>query len=166
MRWRTPHSCKKDCVAFAANSGPPSLDSSSGTPKVAKNERKWRIRPAAPAWTDPAVDWNTSTQPDSLSPTMRYWWPPYLQKSATTASKGVDGGGDGRGGVAAAILIVSSWRKTPCSIYFYWCQTMKKLLSEYDHDCPCSQETYFITAKSCIIIVPSDSTLNSTVTSN
>ena len=43
-------------MPLAVNSGPPSLEISSGTPNVAKKERRWRTRPAEPARLVPAVD--------------------------------------------------------------------------------------------------------------
>eukprot|EP00794_Sanderia_malayensis_P001441 gene1441-1586_t len=71
MRWRTFHEWRNVSVLVAVNSGPPSLASSSGTPKVPKNVRKWRIKPVDPARSLPTVEHKTSTQPESLSPTTR-----------------------------------------------------------------------------------------------
>ena len=48
IRCLIPHSWRKFFVLLATNSGPPSLASSSGTPKVAKQVRRWRTRPAEP----------------------------------------------------------------------------------------------------------------------
>ena len=70
-RWRTPQRRRNCSVWVAVNSGPPSLDSSSGTPKVANRARRWRTRPAEPPWSLPDVEPNTSTQPDNRSPTTR-----------------------------------------------------------------------------------------------
>ena len=70
-RCRTPHSRRKFSVSPATNSGPPSLDNSSGTPKVAKKVRRCRIRPVEPPRPVPAIELKTSTQPDSRSPTTR-----------------------------------------------------------------------------------------------
>lgn len=68
---RTPQSCRNLSVLPATNSGPPSLDSSSGTPNVAKNERRWRISPVDPPRSVPVDELNISTQPESRSPTTR-----------------------------------------------------------------------------------------------
>ena len=70
-RCRTPYKRRKFSVSPAMNSGPPSLESSSGTPKVAKKERRWRTRPEEPPRLVPAVELRTSTHPESLSPTTR-----------------------------------------------------------------------------------------------
>ena len=58
-------------MPLVVNSGPPSLEISSGTPNVAKKERRWRTRPAEPAKLVPAVELRTSTQPERRSPTTR-----------------------------------------------------------------------------------------------
>ena len=70
-RCRTPQRRGKSCVPLAVNSGPPSLEISSGTPNVAKRERRWRTRPAEPARLVPAVEVSTSTQLERRSPTTR-----------------------------------------------------------------------------------------------
>ena len=70
-RCRTFQDRRKFSVIDAVNSGPPSLESSSGTPEVAKNLRKWRTRPADPPGLVPEVELSTSTQPDRRSPTIR-----------------------------------------------------------------------------------------------
>ena len=44
----TPHLSRNSLVPHAVYSGPPSLDSSSGTPNVEKRERKHAIRPREP----------------------------------------------------------------------------------------------------------------------
>ena len=67
----TFHKRRKVSVLWAVNSGPPSLESSSGTPNVAKNVRKWRTRPVEPPRSVPAVERSTSTQPENRSPTTR-----------------------------------------------------------------------------------------------
>ena len=66
-----PQWLRKFAVWPAVNSGPPSLESYSGTPKVAKNDLRWRIIPAAPARLVPAAEPNTSTQPERRLPTTR-----------------------------------------------------------------------------------------------
>ena len=71
IRCLIPHSWRKFFVWLATNSGPPSLASSSGTPKVAKQVRRWRTRPAEPPRSVPAVELNTSTHPDRRSPTTK-----------------------------------------------------------------------------------------------
>ena len=48
--WRTPQLRKNDRVSVAVNSGPPSLASSSGTPKVTKVLRRDVIRPLLPSF--------------------------------------------------------------------------------------------------------------------
>ena len=48
MRWWTPHRDRKLEVSEAVNSGPPSLDRISGTPKVANIWRRQAMRPVAP----------------------------------------------------------------------------------------------------------------------
>ena len=66
-----PHSRRKASVSPAVNSGPPSLESSSGTPNVAKNERRCRTSPVAPARFVLAGEENTSIHPERRSPTTR-----------------------------------------------------------------------------------------------
>ena len=66
-----PQWLRKFAVWPAVNSGPPSLESSSGTPKVAKNDLRWQISPAAPVRLVPAAEPNTSTQPERRSATTR-----------------------------------------------------------------------------------------------
>ena len=66
-----PQWLRKFAVRPAVNSGPPSLESSSGTPKVAKINLRWRISPAAPARLVPAAESTTSTHPERRSPTTR-----------------------------------------------------------------------------------------------
>ena len=58
-------------MLLAVNSGPPSLPSSSGKLKVAKNMRRWQTSPADPPRSVPAVERRTSTQPERRSPTTR-----------------------------------------------------------------------------------------------
>ena len=43
-----PHFLRNSVVRLAVNSGPPSLESSSGAPKVAMKDRKQAINPRAP----------------------------------------------------------------------------------------------------------------------
>ena len=64
MQCRTPQRWRKTSVHPAVTSGPPSLDSSSSTPNVVKKERRWRMRPAAPARVVPTGDPKTVTQPE------------------------------------------------------------------------------------------------------
>ena len=64
-----PQWLNKFSVGPAVNSGPPSLERSSGTPKAAENDRRWRISPAAPAGLEPAAELNNSNQPERQSPT-------------------------------------------------------------------------------------------------
>ena len=71
LRCLTPHLVRNSCVALAMNSGPPSLDSSSGTPKVEKSLLKQAIRPRDPAWQLPVGVEKISGHPDRRSPTTR-----------------------------------------------------------------------------------------------
>ena len=66
-----PHEWRKFSVWLAVNSGPPSLDISSGTPNVAKKVRRWRTRPDGPPRSVPNVELSTSTQPERRSPMTR-----------------------------------------------------------------------------------------------
>ena len=52
----------------AMNSGPPSLDSSSGTPNVENIVRRHPVSPRAPDQALPDGVENISDQPESLSP--------------------------------------------------------------------------------------------------
>ena len=45
-------------MPLAVNSGPPSLEISSGTLKVVKKEQRWQTRPAEPARLAPAVTYD------------------------------------------------------------------------------------------------------------
>ena len=58
-------------VMLDMNSGPPLLDSSSGTPNVAKKVRRWQVRPSDPPRSVPTVEDSTSTQMERRSPTIR-----------------------------------------------------------------------------------------------
>ena len=49
LRCFTPQFARNSCVVLATNSGPPSLESSSGTPNVVKNFLRHAIKPRAPA---------------------------------------------------------------------------------------------------------------------
>ena len=71
MRCLTPQVFRNSLVTPAVNSGPPSLDSSSGTPKVENRERKHPIRPRAPVQALPDGVENISLHPDSRSPATR-----------------------------------------------------------------------------------------------
>ena len=71
MRCFTPHFCRNSLVIPAVNSGPPSLDSSSGTPNVENEERRHPIRPRAPDHALPDGVENISLHPDSRSPATR-----------------------------------------------------------------------------------------------
>ena len=66
-----PQWLRKYAVCPAMNCGPPSLESSSDTSKVSKNDLRCRISPAAPVRSVPAAEPNTSTQPERRSPTTR-----------------------------------------------------------------------------------------------
>ena len=61
----------KSCVTKAVNSGPPSEEISSGTPKVAKYDRRRQTSAFAAVTVVPAGVPNTSDQPDNLSPTIK-----------------------------------------------------------------------------------------------
>ena len=67
----TPHLVKKSFVLVAMNSGPPSLESSSGTPNVKNRDLNDAIKPSAPAYDVPCGALNISTHPDKRSPAMR-----------------------------------------------------------------------------------------------
>ena len=67
----TSHLVRKSWVISAINSGPPSLESSIGTPNVANIFRRQRISPRAPAFDVPDGVENISDQPESLSPMTR-----------------------------------------------------------------------------------------------
>ena len=60
----------------AVNSGPPLVDISSGTRKVAKYVRNKRTKAAAPAKFDPNDVPNTFAQPQNLFPITKTWRPP------------------------------------------------------------------------------------------
>ena len=65
------HFLRKSFVRLASNSGPPSLDSSSGTPKVEQRERRQATSPRAPDQADPVGVEKISTHPDRRSPATR-----------------------------------------------------------------------------------------------
>ena len=67
----TPHVARNFFVSLAVNSGPPSDDISSGTPKVAKNFLMHAIRPLAPELALPDGVEYISGQPDRRSPITR-----------------------------------------------------------------------------------------------
>ena len=69
-RWWIPHSFRNFCVCPEVNSGPPSDDSSSGTPNVTNDIRSWSIRVV-----DPWVCLHRMGQPEYRSMMTRYLWP-------------------------------------------------------------------------------------------
>ena len=70
-RCRTPQRLRKLSVLVLVNSGPPSLEISSGTPKVAKRDLNAEIRPSDPDCGVLCAAFYISVQPDSRSPAIR-----------------------------------------------------------------------------------------------
>jgi hypothetical protein len=66
-----PQRERKSLVAPAVNSCPPSLDISSGTPKVEKKAQRLAISPANPDRGEPVGDKKISTPPLRRSPITR-----------------------------------------------------------------------------------------------
>ena len=70
-RYLTFQERRKFSVVDAMTSGPPSVESSSGTSNVEKNLHKWWIRPTDPPRLVPVVVLSTSTQPERRSPMIK-----------------------------------------------------------------------------------------------